>query len=144
MNGQVNYLAVLAAAVAAMAVGFARYLPGVFGKQWLRIIGADKLSDEERRKRQKGMGPTFSLMFAATFIGAAVLAWFIAWLDAGTLAGGIRVGFFAWLGFVVPVVTGDTLFSGRDGALEMPLFLIQAGHHLLALLVMGAVLGAWH
>jgi len=86
----------------------------------------------------------FPKFFAATFIGAAVLAWFIAWLDAGTLAGGIRVGFFAWLGFVVPVVTGDALFSGRDTALERPLFLIQAGHHLLALLVMGAVIGAWH
>lgn len=143
MYGYVNYLAVLVAAIAAMIVGFVWYSPGVFGNIWMKIIGKDKLGNAEREKMQKNIRPYFAIMFIATFIGAAVLAWFIVWLEAATLGGGLRVGFCAWLGFALPFATGDALFSGRDKSLIRPMFLVQAGHHLAGLLVMGAILGAW-
>ncbi len=143
MHGHVNYLAVLAAAVAAMIVGFVWYSPGLFGKIWMRIIGKDKIGKKESEKMRKDTRPYFAIMFVATFISAAVLAWFIVWLDAATLGGGLRMGFWAWLGFALPFATGDALFSGRDKILIRPMFLVQAGHHLVGLLVMGAILGAW-
>jgi len=62
---------------------------------------------------------------------------------AAAVGGGLRIGFWAWLGFALPVVTGDALFSGREKTFIRQTFLVQAGHHLAGLLVMGAILGAW-
>ncbi len=140
---RVNYLAVLAAAVAAMIVGFIWYSPGVFGNLWLRIIGKDKLDKAELEEMQQESRLYFAVMFVATFIGASVLARFIVWLGAATLGGGLRVGFWAWLGFAFPLTVGEALFSGKEAGLKWPLFLVRVGHHLAGLLVMGAILGAW-
>jgi hypothetical protein len=143
MHGHVNYLAVLVATIADMIVGFVWYSPGAFGNVWTKIIGKGKVGKTEREKMQKEVRPYLVIMFVVTFISAAVLARFIVWLGVATLEGGLRIGFFAWLGFALPFATGDALFSGRDKSLVGPMFLVQAGHHLVGLLVMGAILGVW-
>lgn len=48
-------------------------------------------------------------------------------------------GFWIWLGFVVPVMAGDTLFAKKP----MGLLWIGAGYYLVQLLVMGAILAVW-
>jgi uncharacterized protein DUF1761 len=144
MQGHVNYLAVLAAAVASMVIGFVWYSLPAFGSLWMRIIGKDKLSKAEAEQMQKDTKPYFAYMFIAAFMGAAVLARFIAWFGVTTLGGGLHIGFLAWLGFAVPIALGNALFSGRDKSLVWPMFFVQAGHELAGLLVTGAILGVWH
>jgi Protein of unknown function (DUF1761) len=139
----VNYLAVFAASVASMVIGLAWYSRPLFGNLWARIIGKDKVSQAEAEQMQKEMQPYFALVYIAAFIGAAVLARFMAWLGAATVGGGLRIAFLAWLGFTLPVTLGTALFSGKDRKLVWPMFLVQAGHELVALLVSGAILGAW-
>lgn len=143
MNAHVNYLAVVVAAVAAMAIGFFWYAPGMFRESWLKIIGKDMLDKValEHMKKENRSHPTF--MFITTFISAAVLARLLDWLGVSNLGAGILVGFWAWLGFALPVTVADTLFSGRERDHMWRLFLIRSSHQFFALLVMGGILGAW-
>jgi hypothetical protein len=143
MYPHVNYLAVFAASVASMVIGFVWYSRPLFGTLWMRIIGKDKVSKAEAEQMQKDVQPYFALIYIAAFIGAAVLARFMVWLGAATVVGGLGVAFFAWLGFALPVTLGNALFSGKDKKLVWPMFFVQAGHELVALLASGAILGAW-
>lgn len=143
IHGHVNYFAVLTAAIVSVVIGFVWYSRPVFGTLWWRIIGYDKLTKAEIEKMQKEIAPYFAVIFIASFIGAAVLARFIAWLGMATLGGGLRVAFWAWLGFVFPLTLGNALFGGKDKSLIWPMFLVQAVHELFVLLAAGAILGAW-
>jgi hypothetical protein len=143
MYPHVNYLAVFVASIASMVVGFVWYSMPLFGNLWLRIIGKDKSSQAEAEQMRNETKPYFALVYISAFIGAAILARFMLWLGAMTLGGGLRTAFFAWLGFTLPVTLGNALFSGKDKKLVWPMFFVQAGHELAALLVCGAILGAW-
>ncbi len=143
MMVQINYAAVFIAAIAGMAVGFVWYSPMLFGNAWRRIIGKDNLDKTELEEMQKDVKPYFVIMFVGTLVSAYVLATFIGWLGMTTAAGGLRVAFLAWLGFAIPMTLGDALFSGRDKSLIRQMLWIRIGHHLVGLLGMGAIIGAW-
>jgi Na+/proline symporter len=143
MHSHVNYLAVITAAVATMIVGFVWYSQALFGRLWMKIIGKENLSPAEQEQMKKDIGPHFGIMFAGTLVGAFIFALFVRWLHANTAFQGMQVGFWAWLGFIFPVVLGAALFSGKDKSMVWSLFLVQAGHSLVGMLVMGAILGAW-
>jgi hypothetical protein len=92
---------------------------------------------------QEEIRPYFVVIFIASFIGAAVLARFIVWLGMATLGGGLRVAFWAWLGFVFPLTLGNALFGGKGKDLILPTLFVQTVHELFVLLASGAILGAW-
>lgn len=143
MKTNINYLAVVLAAVAAMGIRLYWYAPGMFKESWMKIIGMDKLDQERLEKMQKESRAHPTYMFIAAFVSAAVMARFIDWLGATSLGAGLMVGFWAWLGFALPITVSDILFSGRETGHMWQLFLIQSTHHFFALLAMGAILGAW-
>jgi len=57
----------------------------------------------------------------------------------GTVAAGLQAGFMIWLGFVVTTSIVNHLFAGR----RWVVWFIEMGYHLVSLLAMGAILGAW-
>ena len=71
-------------------------------------------------------------MFVGTLIGEFVFALFIRWLSAYTATQRMLVGFGAWLGFIFPFSLGSNLDN-----------VVQSGHSLVEMPVMGAVLGGW-
>jgi hypothetical protein len=76
----------------------------------------------------------------ANVIIAWMLAGLLAHLGAGqvTLRNGIISAVFVWFGFVLTTMTVNYSFSGRDRRL----LFIDLGNWLIALLVIGAVIGA--
>jgi hypothetical protein len=83
-----------------------------------------------------------------TILAALVQAVFLAVLVNGigqmmpggaTLASGVEIACFAWLGFVVPTSLVNKLFAG----ISLKAWAIEVGNHLLNFAVMGAILGAW-
>ena len=56
-----------------------------------------------------------------------------------TLASGALTGFLIWLGFVASSSLTNKLFADRLLA-----WVLEQGNHLLTLVVMGAIVGAWH
>lgn len=132
---QVNLTAVVVASVAAMGVGFAWYSNSLFGKQWIK---ANNLSGPKMDKNE--MVKTFGITFMMTLVSAYILSLFIHYAGAYTLFNGAKTGLWAWIGFVVPTTLANSLFLKRS----MQAYVIEAGHHLVGLLVMGAILAAWY
>jgi hypothetical protein len=130
--GQVNYLAVLAAAVVSFAVGPLWYGP-LFGKQWMALTGISEESAAEA-----GMKP---LIF--TFIGFLFLAYAIARIMSfGMMTGiamGLMVAVLAWLLIMAPLMLSQTLYQGQP----VKLFVIDSSFRLVTTLIMGIILGLW-
>lgn len=129
-----NYLAVIVSAIASFLIGWVWFMI-VFKEPYIR--GLNKTA-EELAKGPSAV-PSLLLQFAGSLVMAFVLAWFIARLNVTTVAGGIRVGAMAWLGFIAAVLGPYYAFQ----AYPFSFFLINAGYPLASLVVMGAILGVW-
>jgi hypothetical protein len=130
-NLTLNPWAILVAGVSAFVLGGAWYSPILFVKPWLAGAG---LTEEEVRRGNPAK--IFGLSFVLTLVMSANLAAFLsgppnlAWgLAAGALAGVWVVGFLGIL----------YLFEHRP----LKLFLVNGGYCMLALVIMGGILGAW-
>lgn len=132
----INYLAVIVAAVASMMIGFLWYGP-LFGKQWMQLMNFDKKKIGEAKK--KGMGKIYALAFLTTLITSYVLAHFVDYVEAKTIADGIILGFWVWIGFLATTQIGSVFWEGKP----VKLYLINTLHYLVALAVMAAILAVW-
>ncbi len=132
--GAVNYIAVVAATVVAMILGYAWYSPMLFGNRWIKLMG---FSASDMKKGQKDMGKTMAYGVIVALVTAWVLAQFIGMLGAKTLVDGALVGVLAWIGFVATVMANDVIYGGKN----TELYTLNAGYQLVALALMGAVIG---
>lgn len=134
MEMQINYLAVLVAAIANFVLGALWYSQLLFAKLWMAYIG--KTSDELRvNATPKIYGTAFLLIAAMCY----VMAHFVNYVHAVTLWEGIQTGLWAWFGFVVTSAGIHSLFEGQPRGL----FFINAGYQLAMFLVAGGLLAAW-
>ena len=130
-----NYLAIVIAAVAAWLFGAGWYM--ALGKPWMAALGTtpDEMAQAKTR-------PRAWLPFVYAFIAELLMAWILAGLlghiGALTVRGGIISAAFCWLGFVITAMVVNNSFAMRSWRLT----LIDGGYWLLALLLMGAIIGA--
>ena len=132
----INYLAVLAAAVASIVLGFLWYGP-LFGKQWIKLMNFDKKKMSEMKN--KGMGKTYVIMVVGTLVTSYVLAHFVDYLDATNVAGALTAAFWIWLGFIATVMLGSVLWEGKP----WKLYFLNVAYYLINLAVMAVVLALW-
>ncbi|GGI72119.1 DUF1761 domain-containing protein [Pseudarthrobacter scleromae] len=130
---QINWLAVLLAFVASMAIGFVWYMPAVLGNRWMAAIGK---TEDDLKNMGGGAGIWLPMMVAAA-LTAILLAVLIARLGLdNALAGGL----FALVMGLVFRAGGHVIhngFAGRPAAVT----LIDSGHDLVAMAVSGAIIG---
>jgi len=132
-----NYWAVVIAAVAAWLAGGGWYM--VFDKAWMAAAGATPESFRPLRNEPGGFLP-FVYAFAAELAMSFVLAGLIGHLGRGqvTLRNGVISGAFSWFGFVIPTMLVNNSFARRNWRL----LLIDGGHWLLVLVLIGGIIGA--
>lgn len=132
-----NYVAIFIAAAAGWLTGAVWY--NVFGKTWLAALGRTR----EDMAMKRGT-PAFYLPFMLALLASIIMAWMLAGvighLGPGqvTIRNGLISAAFLWFGFVLTTITVNNAFGGRTWMLT----LIDSGHWLAALLVMGAIIGA--
>ncbi|HEX2215363.1 MAG TPA: DUF1761 domain-containing protein [Xanthobacteraceae bacterium] len=131
----INYWAVLVAAIAAWLVGAGWYM--AFAKPWMAAHGW-KSEAEMLGPSGKPSPVPFVLAFVAELVMAWVLAGVIGHLGQVTLRNGVISGFFVWLGFVLTTMAVNNAYGKRPFSLTV----IDAGHWLAVLVVMGAIIGA--
>src|SRR5688572_26023033 len=135
----VNYFAVLLAAISTLVVGTLWYGP-LFGKPWMAMMFTPEQIAEGKKKDMGGMWKTYLAQFLGSVVMAYVLSHLIVFSATYFKTTGVTVGlssaFWAWLGFVFPVMLGTVLWDGRP----KKLFYINAGHYLASMLVMGAII----
>ena len=131
----INYLAILVAAVAGWLAGAAWYM--LLAKPWMAAVGIRREQIEAARARSGGWLP-FLLAFVACVVMAWVLAGLIGHIGRVSVRSGIISGAFCWFGFVVTTMLVNYSFAMRSRML----LLIDAGHWLVVLALMGAIIGA--
>lgn len=128
----VNFLAVLAAGVSAMILGFLWYGP-LFSKPWMKLVGLK----EADLKKGPGIGYLYTFIMALFL--AFVLKHFLVYAQSNTLKEGLVTGLWIGLGFVVTTMGPNYVFT------EKPLKLagIDIGYQFVNVLVMSAILTLW-
>ncbi|OGH17067.1 MAG: hypothetical protein A3C30_02345 [Candidatus Levybacteria bacterium RIFCSPHIGHO2_02_FULL_40_18] len=134
MFENINYIELIVAGVAALVLGFVWYSMTLFGKPWLKSVG---FSESEMKEDTKKNAPKmFGLMFVGAVVQAYVLSILLGVFGAGDYTSGATVAFWAWLGFIAPVVLGAVLFEKRP----WNYWSITAGYQLVNMIVMSAVI----
>lgn len=138
----VNIVGVVLAAIAAFIVGMAWYSPMLFGNQWSKELGwTEKQMKEMKKKGASKMGKAYATHFIGGVLMAYVLAHVIGFATDGyaQVMDGVVSGFWMWLGFVVPLLSGAVLWEGRS----KKYYMINVGYYLVSLVVMGAIIAWW-
>ena len=128
----VNWLAVLAAAVASFVLGGIWY-SALFAKAWQAAAG---LSDEQVAGGNRAL--IFGGAFGLALIASAVFGLFLGPDPAPRLA--VGAGFAAGLCWVTASFGINYLFERKS----LKLFAINGGYHTLQFTLIGAILGFWH
>lgn len=134
---EVNYLAVLLAALSTMVVGSVWYSPILFYKQWAKMAGVKVDKDFKGAKAAF----TYITVFIAALVAAYVLA-HVAFLSnkffgGPFLASALTTAFWVWLGFVATRIYTHDAFEGR----RKKLTLITVSHELVTFLIMAFIIG---
>lgn len=126
-----NLWAVLVAALSSFLIGGLWYSPMLLGSAWKR---ANRFTADPP--------PAGPIGFLVAFLLSAVMAFNLAmFLNAPgtTLAWGATAGFLAGFGWVAMSLGIIAIFENRP----FPYVAINGGYVIVALTVMGAILGAW-
>lgn len=135
MSVEVNYVAVLLAALSTMVVGSVWYAKPVFGNVWIKLAKLDE-------KAMKKAGPyPIVVTLLVSFVSAYVLA-HVAYLSNqffqnSFLQDSLTTAFWLWLGFTAARIITHDAFEVR----RKKLTLLTIGHELVTFLVMGAIIG---
>lgn len=128
---QLNIWAILAAAVSAFVVGGLWYSPVLFGNAWKR---ANLFKDDP--------GPAGAKVFIVSFVLTLVMAVNLAMFlndPKTTVAWGAAAGFLAGFGWAAMGIGIVALFERRPWTYTV----INGGYLTVALVIMGAIIGAW-
>ncbi len=138
----INWLAVLVAGLSAFVIGGIWYSPGLFGKAWMKD---SNLTEEDIKKGNKGKIFGFTAIFS--LLMAVNLAMFLADTPAECTGNCARITDVSWgatAGFLAGIWTFcaiaiHSLFELKSWRL----IFINGGYSLVALTLMGAIIGLW-
>lgn len=137
---QINLLPILICAIAAMVVGMIWHNQALFGKTFMKALGADmNMSPEKMKEIQKKMWQIFVTQFVLVFFQAWVLAHFIAGWNT---VSGLTTSLWIWAGFVLPTVAASWMWSARPRKDAWTGFLISIGYNLILFIVFGLIIQA--
>ena len=128
---QMNWIAVLGAALAGFVIGGLWYGP-LLGKIWQRESG---LTDEAMK--DANMARIFGLAFVLNLAAAFILGHVMATYGHPGLHLAAMIGFGVGLGFIATSIGVNYLFGRKS----LKLFRIDAGYWTVVYTVMGAVFG---
>jgi len=128
---QINYFAVVAAAISAFVLGGIWY--AVFKKAWMSASGVT-----EDNMQQGHPAKVFGISFIWSLLGAYVFAMFLGPVPAFgfATAAGFAAGLF-W-------VAGSFAINYQFEQKPFKLLLVNGGYHTVQYTLYGAILGLWH
>jgi hypothetical protein len=130
----INLVPVIVAAVINMIIGAFWYSPALFGKLWMKAMGK---SPEEIQKQS--MPLVYVVNTIASLVFAYILAHIMKFGSVNEFSGGVIVGFWVWLGFVITTVLPGYMFESRPKLLYF-IFII---YQLFSISIMGGILAIW-
>ena len=140
--GSINWLAVLVAGISSFVVGGIWYSPGLFGKAWMKDNG---FTEDDVKKGNKGK--IFGWTFLFSLLMAANLGMFLSDPPSSCPAECVTKADISW-GAIAGLLAGiwtfcaiaiHSLFEQKPWRL----ILINGFYSIVALTLMGAIIGVW-
>lgn len=131
-----NYWAIVVGAVVSFVIGMVWFRPSVFGNAWMEAMG--KTAKELEPPKEK-IGQLMAGAAVGGLVLSYILAHFVDYTGAKTIAEGAQTGFWLWLGFVAPFLYVNSSFEGRT----ITYWYVTAGNQLVTLVVIGSILAVW-
>jgi hypothetical protein len=134
-----NFLAILVAALAAFFIGFLWHGP-LFGKQWIKMMGIPQ--KEVDAMQAKGMGAMAPQMFAALvqqIIIATVVSHLANALGVVDAMGAVLLALLLWFGFIAAVQLNAVLWENR----KLELYLFNMAQLLVSLVAVSLIVVLW-
>ena len=125
----VNAVAVLAAGVLSMVLGFFWYAPAVFGRLWMKESG---LTEKDIKS---GPGTGYLLSFAVSLIMAVAMSILANYGGTRTVLGGLKLGALVGLGIVATSFAANYIFSKKS----LKLYLVDAGYFVTHAMITGVI-----
>jgi hypothetical protein len=133
--GDLNWLAVIVATVAYFALGGLWFASAVFGRAWIRASGIEM--------PEGGPGVAFYVGPLTTCLVATIATAMLAEATASdTLGEGLVLGLVLGVGLALTTLFVTGIFDPKKPE-PMTWFAITGGYHLVGLLIVGAIVGAW-
>ncbi|WP_339918735.1 DUF1761 domain-containing protein [uncultured Flavobacterium sp.] len=158
---EINFLALLVAAVTTLLVGFVWYHPKVFGTMWMKEAG---MTEDIMKARNMflifGMAVFYAFLIAMTLQFLVIHQWGAVGMIGGdptlakpsyvsfmadygtafrTFKHGLLHGFIAGLFLALPIIGTNALFEKRSWKYT----LINGGFWIVCLMLMGGIICAW-
>lgn len=129
----INFVAILVATIAQMAIGFVWYSPGVFGSAWMKHVGLTQ------KDAENGAGSAMLQGVASTLIATYFLAVLVGALGLSTPKEVFCATLVLSLSTLIPLELNNVIW-GRG---PIGLFYINAGHAVVSLFAAALVLVMW-
>lgn len=130
---KINYLAVLAAAVATFVLGAAWYMG--FTETWMELTGIT----EEKIMSSGGPVSAMIVSFITYVLGAYALALLFKSMNVSTVQTGALTG-----ALIGSLIVGGNIFTNNAYEMKpMALSVLNTGFSVVSMTVMGAILGGW-
>lgn len=130
----INYVAVLVAGIAAMALGSVWYGP-LFGKRWMKLMG---FNEKSMKSMKMSVTKSMSFGFLSALVTAGVLAVLLDYAAASTITASLTIGAWVWLGFLATKGLGAVLWENKSWGL----FFLNTSYDLVNILMIAAILSA--
>lgn len=130
--GDLNWLAILVAALAFFALGAVWYQPKVMGGRWMKAAGVDPAKASPNPW-------IFVGTLVAYFLMALVLAMIAQGIGASSFGDGLALGLFTGVVFVAAQAWVNAAYEGRS----MDLVLVNGGIGVIGHAVMAVIVTLW-
>lgn len=124
---------IVAAGVVPVLLGMIWYHPRIFGTQWMRLTGITPETAERVKRKRLTYG---ILALAASMLIAYVMDVIAVSVGISSVVEAVRLGFWLWAGFAVPILLGSVIWEGQ----RTRLYFINIGYWLIAFIMMAMLL----
>lgn len=141
---QVTHPNIIATIILALVyIGIARlwYSKSLFGKVYASSCDMKKDASKEKECSSCCVSPAQQIItFIQAFVMAFILGYVVNAFQPQTLGEGVKIGFFAWLGFIAANELSAVIWCARP----IKQYLVDIGFMLVVFAIWGAVFALWH
>lgn len=134
--GDLNWLAVIVAAIAYFILGAAWYAPAIFGNVWARS-GGFEIPQDQRPNPVIYLTPLLGSILSAVALGMIAEA-----TGTDTFGEGVVLGLIVALGFALPISLVTAQFESTKPN-RMVWGAVNGGYHIVGTLIAAIVIAAW-
>jgi len=133
-----NWLAIIVAAIAYFALGSV-WFSVFFGKQWMALNNIPKPTPETKEQMKKMMPMMMIKTIVMSLILSVAIGFLVRALQIGNSVPGIKLGLVLSAIGVIPLVMGDMYLMK-----PLKLWFIDAGYHVVGIVLISLILSVWH